>query len=147
MKKSFLTLFILLLISFFFLLSCQKEDDGGISLLPKEGWGCVTCEDETTTSTVKNLKGKVVRIVRAANNTEGKVFSYGIDISKYSYNRETWAATNDSLLVPCPDLPLEWQQVNLKVKVSGNVKSCNNLLPDYLLRLLYGRKFEITSIK
>lgn len=147
MKKSFLTLFILLFISFFLLFSCQKEDDGGIGLLPKEGWGCVTCKDETTTSTVKNLKGKVVRIVRAANNTEGKEFSYGIDISEYSYNKESWAANNDSLLVPCPDLPLEWQQLNLKVKVSGKVKNCDSLIYDPLYRLVYGRKFEITSIK
>jgi hypothetical protein len=89
-------------------------------------------------------------IWRPANNQEGREVYYAIDIATSDYDIDSWKITDsvsDSMLIPCPALPKQWQKANLKVLVSGNVKNCRDIVPDVVAKWFYGRKFEITRIK
>ncbi len=103
---------------------------------------CVTCEDEHVTSEITDYEAVIFPIHHRDINGQDLI-SYGISIQK----ENPLAFSQDSILVPCPALSSEFQTPNEKVIVSGNIKSCDKLLTHPDVHIVYGRKFDLKSIK
>ncbi|PIY11736.1 MAG: hypothetical protein COZ18_03360 [Flexibacter sp. CG_4_10_14_3_um_filter_32_15] len=104
---------------------------------------CVTCEDEHIVSEIIDYEGVIMPIFHRDIDGQSYIASYGISIKK----EEHFTFSQDSFLIPCPTLPIEFQNSNQKVIISGNLKSCDRLLTHPEVHVLYGRKFDLISIK
>ena len=104
---------------------------------------CVTCEDERVISEITDYEAVVMPVYYRDLNDRSYIGFYGISIKK----EEHFTFSKDSFLVPCPTLPTEFHNSNEKIIISGYIKSCDKLLTHPDVHTMYGRKFDLKSIK
>jgi hypothetical protein len=140
-KKVFL---LLALISFF---SCKKEEKEPIDTNDYSQEGalpCFTCTDEKVSEIYKDVDAMVVKALH--DPIKGIEESYVFSISKRNTD-STYILTQDSILVSCKKIPIGFEVLGKKVKISGQLMSCGKLLSCPSCRYFYGRKFILTRIK
>ena len=146
-------LLFLAIISFF---SCQKKEKEDIPIIEpidmndysQEGaLPCFTCTDEKVSEIYKDVDAVVVRAwhdpIRGIEDT------YVFTISKLDLEKTNggYTLTPDSILVPCKKIPAGFEVIGKKVKISGQLMSCDKLLTYPLCFCFHGRKFILTKIK
>ena len=100
--------------------------------------------DSIVLNTYSNANGKIVEI-----NMQDTGSVYVITVSKWDmllYNDRPiheW----DSILVPCPELPVEYREDNLRVIFNGKKTNCLDLLTLPAADGLYSCKLEMDSIE
>lgn len=107
--------------------SCAQEND---SLCES------SCDNE---SVIEHISGQKARVI------EDDEFGFILSTNPSDFTREPFAASNEYILVPC-----NWDftyKHNTMVLISGNKKSCCNLIIDPYVWGGFGCKFEITSIE
>ena len=102
---------------------------------------CVTCENEHIVSELIDYEGIIVSVPKQRLLGQDTV-SRAISISK-----DPFTFSKDSVLVPCPNLSEDFQTLGEKVIISGYIKSCDRLLTHPNVHTVYGRKFDLISIK
>ena len=147
-KKVFI---FLALMSFF---SCQNKEKEDIPIIiepidtndySQEGaLPCFTCTDEKVSEIYKDVDAKVVKTLH--DPIKGIETSYVFSISKMNTD-STYPLTQDSILVPCKRIPLGYEILGKKVKISGQLMSCDKLLGCPICRFRFGKKFILTKIK
>ena len=108
---------------------------------PKPEEDCVTCEDEHTISEIIDYEGIIVSVPKQRLFGQDSI-SRAISISK----GDPFTFSQDSVLVPCPNLSEEFQTLGEKVIISGYIKSCDRLLTHPNVHTVYGRKFDLITI-
>ena len=107
--------------------SCAQENDSVCEH---------NCDDESVVEQISDQRARVI---------EHERFGFILTTNQDDFNRDFFTATNEFILVPC-----NWNNSfsdNSVVIISGNKKSCCNLLSYPMERRSFGCKFEITSIK
>ena len=128
-----------LLLCSLFIVSC-KSDENDLSICE------TTCDDETVTDRLDNVRAKVI-VNNTYTNDAGEIFTvYAITINPDDLNSDTWTIDADFILAPC-NLPDRFKKENSTIIISGNRKSCCSQLTQPDFRTSYGCKFEITKIE
>ena len=105
-----------------------------------------SCTDEITTDRLEEVYAKVI-INNTATNDDGEILKFfALSINPDDLDKDTWSIVSEFILVPC-NLPERYEKENLHVIISGNRKSCCNVLTQPYFRGAYGCKFEITDIR
>ena len=139
---------ITLLFCIFCLLSCNKQEEIDTNNYDEESpIGCLTCTDEKVSEIYKDVDAVVTRA--GYDPIKGIESTYIFTISKEDLERTngSFILSKDSVLVPCKRIPADFEIVGKKVKISGQLMSCGNLLSCPFCRSFYGRKFILTKIK
>jgi hypothetical protein len=122
-----------------FIFGCKPGDDE-LSICSNP------CQDEIITDILNDIPAKVI-INNTYKNDEGKELPvYALTINPDDLEKDTWSLNPEYILAPC-NLQARYRKENLQVIISGNRKSCCNILTQPHFRWAYGCKFEITNIK
>ncbi|WP_338790247.1 hypothetical protein [Bernardetia sp. MNP-M8] len=105
---------------------------------------CVTCENETIVDSLFEYEAVVKKHMHDPTSTPKYILSIS---QKDLTSGESYTIANDSLFLPCPALSQEYQEIGLRVKITGYTKSCTNVIGDAETRPFYGRKLELIEIK
>ncbi|WP_338790248.1 hypothetical protein [Bernardetia sp. MNP-M8] len=107
---------------------------------------CVTCENETIVDSLFEYEAVVKK---HTFNSEGTSTRYILSIRKLDLNlgNNDYSLTIDSLFYPCPPLSKEYEEIDLRVKITGYTKSCTGVLGDPMSRPHYGRKLDLVKIE
>lgn len=138
---------VLLLLALISLFSCKKEEKEPIDTNDYSQEGvlpCFTCTDEKVSEIYKDVDAKVVKA--SHDPIKGIEVSYVLSISKMNTD-STYPLTQDSILVLCKKIPVGFEVLGKKVKISGQLMSCGKLLGCPDCRFRFGRKFILTKIK
>ena len=121
-----------------FIFGCKSEDEE-LSICAD------SCTDEVTTDVLEEVHAKVI-LNNTAINDDGEISKFfAITINPDDLNKDTWNIVSEFILAPC-NLPERYKKENLHIIISGNKKSCCNVLTQPHWRGSYGCKFEITDI-
>jgi hypothetical protein len=141
---------VLLLLALISLFSCKNEEceEPDTNDYNQEGaLPCFSCDNEKVSEIYKDVDAVVTSTwhdpIKGIENTH--VFT----ISKADLERVNglYTLNQDSILVPCKEIPQGFKVIGKKVKISGQLMSCGKLLSCPFCRFLYGRKFILTKIK
>lgn len=149
-KKVFI---FLAFISFFACKTKEKEEPIVIEPIDTNDYNqegalpCFTCTNEKVSEIYKDVDAVVTRTGHDPIN--GIETTYIFTISKADLERTNGShmVSPDSILVPCKKIPAGFEVIGKKVKISGQLMSCNKLFSNPNFFFLYGRKFILTKIK
>ena len=109
--------------------------------------GCVTCANEQVSEIYTDVEAKVVSYsLDVANTRISTIFT--IRKEDLTLEGNTFAPFQDSVLVPCKKIPIGYDSLGKRVKISGKLMSCKNLIccPNCTASC-FGRKFILTQIR
>jgi hypothetical protein len=119
-------------------LTCNYEEESPI--------GCLTCDKDTISEIYKDVDARVVGAGHDLINGLGG--SLVFNIQKAQLNETSYTFSKDSLLVPCKKIPIGYDTIGQRVKISGKLMSCRELLSCPRCNFLFfGRKFILTQIR
>ena len=120
-------------------LTCNYDEESPI--------GCLTCANEQVSEIYTDVKAKVV--VASHDKIKGNNGSLVFVIDKFSVaDDSSYIETIDSLLIPCKKIPVGYDTISQRVKISGKLMSCKKLFScPNCNGFFFGRKFILTQIR
>ena len=108
---------------------------------------CFTCNGETLSETYKDVEGIVTRA--GFDRIRGVNSAWVISITKSDIALGTggYSIYPDSILITCKRIPVAYEVVGKKVKISGQLMNCGGILTCPVCLGAFGRKFILTKIK